>query len=283
MQSFPVAVGGIGGSGTRVIAAILRRFGYYLGSDLNEALDNLWFTLLFKRQSLWPIHSHRAEIGRLMQLFVCTMTRRQQQPEEGDLRLLAVCRAEATEELPLEWRERRYRSLLDAMRDQPDQSVTRWGWKEPNTHVVFPELKRSVPDLRYIHVIRHGVDMALSSNQNQLRHWGRCILGRPVNPNEPADSLAFWCEVHRRLMEMDERHGTNTMLLNFDKFCREPRAGLQSLMSFLDIGHEHGAIDEICAGISIPLSTGRHVQVKKSRFAREDLEFVRQFGFELGW
>jgi hypothetical protein len=37
----PVANGGVGGSGTRVFAEILREFGLYMGNCLNNASDNL--------------------------------------------------------------------------------------------------------------------------------------------------------------------------------------------------------------------------------------------------
>ena len=50
-KSPQVAVGGLGGSGTRLIANLLKLHGFYLGTDLNESLDNLWFTLIFKRKS----------------------------------------------------------------------------------------------------------------------------------------------------------------------------------------------------------------------------------------
>ncbi len=45
----PVVIGGVGGSGTRLIAQILKDLGYFMGNDLNEANDNLLFPLLFKR------------------------------------------------------------------------------------------------------------------------------------------------------------------------------------------------------------------------------------------
>jgi hypothetical protein len=45
----PIVVGGVGGSGTRVIAQILSEIGVYFGADLNRPADNLWFTLLFRR------------------------------------------------------------------------------------------------------------------------------------------------------------------------------------------------------------------------------------------
>ena len=53
----PVVVGGIGGSGTRVFAQLLRDLGFDMGSDLNESLDDLGFTALFKRN--W----HRQYVG----------------------------------------------------------------------------------------------------------------------------------------------------------------------------------------------------------------------------
>ena len=46
----PVVIGGVGGSGTRVIAEILRELKFFIGNDLNGPLDNLTYTLLFKRK-----------------------------------------------------------------------------------------------------------------------------------------------------------------------------------------------------------------------------------------
>ena len=34
-EAAPVVVGGVGGSGTRVIAQLLKTIGFYMGSDLN--------------------------------------------------------------------------------------------------------------------------------------------------------------------------------------------------------------------------------------------------------
>jgi hypothetical protein len=47
-----VVVGGVGGSGTRLVATCLQRLGVRIGPDLNESLDNLFFTLLFKVRPL---------------------------------------------------------------------------------------------------------------------------------------------------------------------------------------------------------------------------------------
>ncbi len=43
-----IAIGALGGSGTRAVAQILIDVGVYLGDDLNVSNDNLLFTRLFK-------------------------------------------------------------------------------------------------------------------------------------------------------------------------------------------------------------------------------------------
>ena len=40
----PVVISGIGGSGTRIVATIVRRYGYWLGDNINDAYDNIYFS-----------------------------------------------------------------------------------------------------------------------------------------------------------------------------------------------------------------------------------------------
>lgn len=48
-QAPAVVVGGVGGSGTRWVSHVLAACGVDMGPDQNESLDNLTYTLLFKR------------------------------------------------------------------------------------------------------------------------------------------------------------------------------------------------------------------------------------------
>ena len=54
----PLVIGGMGGSGTRLVAELCSLFGYYLGDDLNIASDNLLYTLIFRRQT-WFYKSYK--------------------------------------------------------------------------------------------------------------------------------------------------------------------------------------------------------------------------------
>ena len=68
----PIAVGGVGGSGTRLVARLLRDLGFFLGADLNESEDTLWFTHLFKRREVLDLSE--GQFSELVSIFRTVMT-----------------------------------------------------------------------------------------------------------------------------------------------------------------------------------------------------------------
>ncbi|MDQ3797348.1 MAG: hypothetical protein M3294_07265, partial [Pseudomonadota bacterium] len=129
----PVAVGGIGGSGTRLIAEILRRLDYYMGEDLNRAGDNLWFTLLFKRTELLTAGSRQDDFEQAVCIFRAVMSggAALTPDQEAFVRSLAIMdRPQHT----AAWLRRRVESLLDAAQGPARHP---WGWKAPNTHILL--------------------------------------------------------------------------------------------------------------------------------------------------
>lgn len=89
---------------------------------------------------------------------------------------------------------------------------------------------------RYIHVVRSGLDMAHSENQNQLALWGQHFLGsaRAGGSSDnlgawggmagPGASLRYWCAVHKRVARLGAVLGPQRFcLLNFDALCDRPR------------------------------------------------------------
>lgn len=53
----PVAIGGVGGSGTRIVAQLIQELGYFLGDHLNISRDNIDFTVRFVRPDIREIPS----------------------------------------------------------------------------------------------------------------------------------------------------------------------------------------------------------------------------------
>ena len=64
----PIAIGAIGGSGTRVIARIMSEMNVFIGSAINKQLDNLFYTYFFKYRQLLKLGED--EMWMLLDLFV---------------------------------------------------------------------------------------------------------------------------------------------------------------------------------------------------------------------
>lgn len=268
-----VAVGGLGGSGTRLIAALLAEFGISIGHDLNESLDNLSYTLLFKRHDLLALDA--VEIDRDLELFTAANTgaRRLGPADHERLRELVRMPRNGHGE---EW----LRARAEALAEPPPRlpSSQRWGWKEPNTHVLLPALMRNFPEMRYIHVVRHGLDMAFSSNQNQLRYWADSLVGQPM-ASGPAQSLAYWCAVQKRARQCGSEMGGRFLWLNYDQFCLLPEQGLERLRRFLDAP---GPVsDDMRQLVRPPASMGRYRSADCTMFSRRDIEAVAEMGFSV--
>jgi len=48
-----IGIGALGGSGIRAVAKLFQELGYFIGDNLNQALDNLTYTVLFKDHELF--------------------------------------------------------------------------------------------------------------------------------------------------------------------------------------------------------------------------------------
>lgn len=280
-----VAIGGVGGSGTRAIAQILKAMGFYIGDDLNETYDNLWFTLLFKRPEI--IFISDIEFSELADIFVNAMSRKKAY-SEYQIKLIEQLGEFDRFGLTAEYFKQRADSLLATqILHSVDHGKQAWGWKEPNTHIVLDRLKIAMPNIKYIHVMRNGLDMAFSANQNQLKHWGKHILGNSNLEITPRNLLKYWCRVHDRVIKIGASLGYNFFLLNFDKLISEVETGeselLYDLLSFINPNLSDDEYKEAFKIIIKPKTIGRYKQYDSGLFDKEDIEFVSSLGFSVDY
>jgi len=275
----PVVIGGLGGSGTRLIAQCLRELDFFMGSDLNESNDNLLFTLLFKRIEV--LDQSDQQFQEFLELFLQSMvgdkrfTRRQ-------MDLLQTLATSARGKLTTRWLRERVEALRHGQASSGNGGLTHanWGWKEPSTHVVLDRLRGSIVKLKYIHVARNGLDMAFSANQSQLRLWGKHFLHRDAEV-DPQSSLRYWCAVHRRVLEIGQSMGADFLFLNYDDFCTESEAGIKKLCDFLAVDDDDEAHNRLLQLISPPASIGRFKLHDNSMFDEEDVGYVARLGFRI--
>lgn len=231
----PIAVGTIGGSGSRVVARILKGAGVFMGARLNGSEDNLEFTERFRHREILEL------------------------PEPAFAARLAAF-------------ERLSRTAMQAAGQQ------RWGWKEPNSHVVIERILATYPGMRYVHLLRSGLDMAFSTNQRQARLWGPIYLGREVaEPPQPRDMLAYFCEVHRRIAALAARpeNRDRVLFLHYEALCARPEAEIARLLAFLGLEPAE-PLAALAALVAPPDSIGRHRAHDPAVFDPADLAYLER-------
>ncbi len=288
--SNPVVIGGVGGSGTRVVAEIIEKLGFYIGDDLNPARDNLWFLLLFKRPKWYRKARHnKNKIFTGFSLFTKSMFHKNY-PTWSEWKFLI----RAIFEIAIFghnykgdgrgiWPFVHAWKMLAAEKKLPLKLIG-WGWKEPNAHIYIDYIAEYFEDFKYIHTIRHGLDMAFSKNQQQLYNWGPFFgLSKPKSlSEEPKASLKYWLRANRRVFEIGQKLGNQKFLaVNFENLCMLPESEIQKLVSFLSINPR---VEDLKRAYSIPKrpeSLGRNQNYALGQFEAADLNGLKAFGYSI--
>jgi Sulfotransferase family len=210
-------IGATGGSGTRVVARIVRQAGMYIGSEgLNESEDPLYIADFYDRWlNAWvPQHGVANEPALL-----------------DDFRGVLA----------------RHVAGLDRPR--------RWGWKEPRSMYLIRLFDRYFSSFRFLHVVRDGRDMAFSSNQNQLRKHG-VLAGLPQPElSPPAQSIALWAWANWEAAHFGrESLGDRYLRIRLEDLCREPATVTAQVLEFFEVDGDARALGE---EIVAPASLGR--------------------------
>jgi len=270
----PIAIGALGGSGTRIVAQILIESGIFLGNELNKSNDNLVFTRLFK-SPYWLKHASTDQVFRRLRIFEKYMTRKKLNINDLKEFYIASKKNETFKTQNIYF----LKFLLKSIINKNPPKI--WGWKEPNSHIYIEYLSKFFKDLKYIHVVRHGLDMAFSDNKQQLFNWGE-KFGVFTSKDEkllPYYQLEYWIKSTKRIIEIANKFlGKRFYLLNFDEFCLNPEIEIPKLFDFLDIRSNEKKLKDL---IIIPKSIGRYKKKDLSIFSKAQMKEVENLGFNL--
>jgi len=237
----PIAVGGVGGSGTRVVAAIVRQMGVFFGDNLNHENDNLDYPGLERSVGV------RAESAPFV----------------------------TAEEMAA------FATLMQSRFERGGTDSWAWGWKNPPTYLSLSDFAGHFPSLRYVHVIRNGLDMAFSANHNQVRRWGHLFGISYGKPSKSRSALAYWVAANDLALAQGVRVlGERFHLLVFDELVEEPEPVVWKLAEFLEL---NAAPEMVAAAVDLvgsPPTVGRHRDRRAmKKFGADELAAVERFGF----
>ncbi|NNE97720.1 MAG: hypothetical protein HKN25_01735 [Pyrinomonadaceae bacterium] len=276
-----IAVGALGGSGTRAVAQILIESGVYLGDNLNESNDNLVFTTLFKNVE-WYIGASEADVMRRMLILAKYM--RRERFSIADFR--EFVRATRTNPF-LDGGFRLYFRLLRKLLPSPKRArPSVWGWKEPNSQMFVDHIKTFFPKIRYIHVIRNGLDMAFSKNLQQLKNWGYLydihVDGKETETELAVKQLEFWIKSSEKvIIEGKKLFNENFYLLNHTKFCTNPVVEVEELLEFLNLDVPKNIRESLFKIPVVPASFERYKNYDINTFSEDQIRLVKSFGFDI--
>jgi Sulfotransferase family len=241
----PNVIGATGGSGTRVIASIVRSAGMFIGSELNAYEDAVDF-------------------GRYSDRWINTYVAARQAPPPEVTTSMA---AELTE-------------LVEHHCSTMPADACCWGWKEPRSIYLLSFFEKEFPDLRFLHIVRDGRDIAFSRNQQQLMKHGPAVLEGRKSWRRPVRSIALWSRVNLMAAEYGERVlGDRYMLVRFEDLCAEPARVIEAVYSFFGL---EGDVASAAAEVNPPEGIGRWQGQRKGlvrTLERQAEPALRRFGY----
>lgn len=199
----PVVIGATGGSGTRIFTKICMDAGYFMGSNLNDSLDSLEFSDFYER---WINTSFLIDELAL--------------PQEQ-----------------IRQRDRELQKCIRAHRSTMTDPYGMWGWKGPRSMFLLDLIHKHYREMKFIHVIRDGRDMAYSSNQNQLMKHGHALLDKKWdNLSSACRSILLWSLCNMRVSRYGEEvMGNRYLRIRFEDLCLAPKATLNLILNFLSV------------------------------------------------
>jgi hypothetical protein len=245
----PVVVGAVGGSGTRLVRNILLSLGVEMMSGVNSAGDAY----------AWP------PLERILSSHGARYSSRE-----------ALCsHAFAV-----------FESFLQEHVDRAGRGGT-VGWKNPGSFLWLPELSQYFPQLRYVHVIRHGLDMAYARNIRQFRtkHWYFGIQTHDMgeDPRQVVGRdrvLDYWIESNRFAFRQFRTLPLQHHLLVYENLCERPQEEIRQLADFLGLPECGLRLQEAASQVTPNPSIGRFREHDwQGDFRSEQLDVVRELGF----
>lgn len=251
----PIAVGGVGGSGTRVLRAILADSGVMMGQLVSASGD-----------SIEMYHFHQVYLNSLL----------------DHVRSVDY----ALDDVPPFIRRSTIQGLSLALRivaTQPDPPPRPWGFKCPPSIYVLPFLQNAVPDFVFLHAVRDGRDMVLSGNRAQLDRHYAALFGEPIGADPDMAQARLWNAVNLGAARWASTHMADRYhVVRYEDLCRQPAETIASMMNFLQASPDEAKLSELAARVAQPANLGHWRSLEAARIAQLSAsmqEGLSRFGY----
>ena len=280
MKKRIVGIGALGGSGTRVVAKLFEELGYFIGEELNQALDNLTYTVLFKDKDLFY---NKELLKNRMAAFDKYMSNEKLLGD--DIRTYNKSKGNQF----LSFKRRNIMKFRFCFRNLAKKEVrNEYAFKEPNSIHFLEEFLTSFPSSKYIYVMRHGLDMAFSSNKGQLANFGKfyALENNVCSKDDNSEiatklQLEYWILITKKVNELREKYSDRIHIINHTSLCENPVIEINKLVNFLSLNVSQSEIDRLSTFPKTPSSSGRYLNKNLAKFNNDQILYVKSQGFRV--
>lgn len=253
----PIIIIGMHRSGTTMIASMLRQLGLFIGDDLEENSESMFFI----RHNDWIFDQCGGSWDNPSS--IKWLLKNQEILNLTDEYIRARLAGFPSQRY-LGWK--RFisgQNLLNRM------GTEQWGWKDPRTTYSLPIWLRIFPDARVINIFRNGVAVAASlrarerrnlkvakSNHSKRKRYNVYSLmakraGFIWSPRclSLSDSFSLWEEYVETSMLAMERVGTNGLSVKYEDFLDNPIVELRKLSQFCNLQASEAQIREVASRV----------------------------------
>ncbi|DAC68125.1 TPA: sulfotransferase [Candidatus Thalassarchaeaceae archaeon] len=275
----PFVVIGMHRSGTSLVSRILDKSGIMMGKDLQTDHESKFFIQLNK----WIYQNAGADWARpkALEELIDYAPARKQVEEYLRIRIASSSSKKFSG-----------RNLKNGLFDMD----SKWGWKDPRNGPSLPIWKDIWPEMKIIHVVRHGVDVAASLHSRSLKNWtedeGRFkkwtkmykwrSSKSPIRKGQRAATLThaleFWAEqmdVEKKVIQSYE----NVLEIRYEDLLTSPAVVLKDIWNYIGKETDEELLREIETMVDYSRAFAYKQNEELSVFAQENKSILERFGY----
>lgn len=275
----PFVVIGMHRSGTSLVSRILDKSGIMMGKDLQTDHESKFFIQLNK----WIYQNAGADWARpkALEELIDYAPARKQVEEYLRIRIASSSSKKFSG-----------RNLKNGLFDMD----SKWGWKDPRNGPSLPIWKDIWPEMKIIHVVRHGVDVAASLHSRSLKNWtedeGRFkkwtkmykwrSSKSPIRKGQRAATLThaleFWAEqmdVEKKVIQSYE----NVLEIRYEDLLTSPAVVLKDIWNYIGKETDEKLLREIETMVDYSRAFAYKQNEELSVFAQDNKSILEKFGY----
>ena len=275
----PFVIVGMHRSGTSLVSRILDRSGVFMGLDLQEDHESKFFIKLNK----WIYENAGADWARPMAL------QELMDYEPAKKKVEEYVKSRVSSKSSKKYSGKRLKKGLFDL-------DSKWGWKDPRNGPTLPIWKEIWPEMKIIHVTRHGVDVAASlqarssknweQDESRFSKWVKMYRWKdsksPIRRGQRAATLSHALEFWSEQMEVENKNLEEcefVLEVRYEDLLTKPKSAIKQIWNFIDIERDDSLLEDISQSIDGSRAYAYKKDEEMMAFALENSEILEIFGY----